>query len=117
MTLTRGRGDDIGRVVSAAEAHFQHERVGGMAREGKERRRRGDLEKGDRLAVVDALAFLERRATSSSSLDELAGETDALVEMHEMRRGVDVDLETLRFEHRARRKRRPNLCRLCRRHG
>ena len=67
MTVMAGLRDHIGGVVFAAQPDLQHQRVGGMAREGEEHRRVGDLEKGDRRAVIDALALLPAWRHSSSS--------------------------------------------------
>ena len=61
------RIDHIGGVISAAQAHFQHHRIGGMAREGQEHGRGGDLEKGDRRAVIDRSRTSSSVAASSSS--------------------------------------------------
>ena len=54
--------DHIGRVQPAAEADFEQQHVGRMTREQHHADRRGDLEHGDGLAAIDALAFLQRRA-------------------------------------------------------
>ena len=49
ITLASGLLDHVGGVEPAAEADFEQQHVGRMAREQQERRRRGDLEHGDRL--------------------------------------------------------------------
>ena len=49
MQTASGIGDHIGRIEAAAQADFEHERVGRVAREGEEGGRGRDLEKGDRL--------------------------------------------------------------------
>src|SRR5205085_12285734 len=51
--------DDIGGVEASAEADFEKHIVGGLVREGEERRRRRDLKKRDRLAAIRRLAFLK----------------------------------------------------------
>ena len=57
----RRGGNDIGRVEPAAEPRFQQHDVGRRAHESAKGRRRRDLEKGDRVAAVGALAFFEER--------------------------------------------------------
>ncbi len=94
-------GNHIGRVVFAAEADFQNQRIGAMAREGENSRRRRDLEKSDRLAGIGRLAFLER-GCEFLFRDQFAGKTNALTKLHQMRRRIDMDLETLRLQHGAR---------------
>ena len=92
--------DHIGRVEVAAEPDFQDQRVGGMAREGEKRRRRGDLEKGDRRAGIGALAFFQSRGEFFFG-DQRAGKADALVEAHQMRRGIDMHAIARALQHRA----------------
>ena len=60
--MTRGRRlrDDIGGIEPAAQAHFEQQIVGGIAREGEKGRGGGDLEEGDGLAAIGLLAFLEQ---------------------------------------------------------
>ena len=52
---------------AAAKPHFQQQVVGRMAREGQHGGRRGDLEKGDRLAAIGLLAFLQQRPPAPAS--------------------------------------------------
>ena len=40
MMVMAGLGDHIGGVIFAAQTHFQHQRIGGMARESQEHGRR-----------------------------------------------------------------------------
>ncbi len=54
--------DHIGGVEAAAEADFQQQHVGGMARKQQQPGRGGDLEHGDRLAGIGAFALLQRGA-------------------------------------------------------
>ena len=89
-----GRVDHVGGVDPAAEADLEEEHVGGRLGEQQQGRRGGDLEEGDRVAAVGRLAA--REGVGQAVLrHELAApdgaEPDALVEAHEMRRGVDVD--------------------------
>ncbi len=101
----RGRlRDDVRRVGAPAEADFEQEHVRGRLREEEESGGGGDLEDGDRGAAVHRLATAqgldEARLVDEASAAEGA-EADALVEAHEMRRGVDVHGEPGRFEDRA----------------
>ena len=52
--------DDVGGVEAAAEPDLQQQRIRGLAREGEEGGGGRDLEEGDGLAAVRALAFLEQ---------------------------------------------------------
>ncbi len=94
------RGDDVGRVEAAAKADFEQQIIGRRAAEQPERRRRGDLEHGNRLAVIDALTDIERLA-ERGIVDELAREPNALVEAHQMRRRVDMRAHARRLENGA----------------
>ena len=86
--------DNVGGVEPAAETDFQDDGVGRMLGEGQEGGGRRDLEIGDRVAGIDALRMLQ--AIDQLPLGNRAclavgtGKLDALVEAHEMRRGVDV---------------------------
>src|SRR6266851_6075721 len=111
LVVERDRGDRgdcrpgqyIGRVESATEPGFEQHDVGRDPREGKERRRRRDLEKGDRRVLVGTLAFLEQRE-QRVLLDQLPGQPDPLVEADEMRRGVDMHTVPGGFEAGAQRR-------------
>ncbi|GMA75727.1 hypothetical protein GCM10025880_21440 [Methylorubrum aminovorans] len=48
--------DDVGGIDPAAEADFEQQHVGRAFREQQQGRRRGDLEHGDRIALVGRLA-------------------------------------------------------------
>ena len=88
-----GRGerplDHVGGVEPAAQAGLQQREIGRRLGEGLEGKRGGDLEKRDgrfavrRFAIVDELQ--EARV-----VDQAARHADALVEAHEVRRGIDV---------------------------
>src|SRR6185503_21335018 len=54
------RRDHVGGVELAAEAGLQQQNVGLHARKREEGGDRGDLEKGDGVAAVGALAFLDQ---------------------------------------------------------
>ena len=64
LMVERNRGDDrglrrrdhIGRVEASAEPGLQQQPVGGRVGEEMKRRRRGDLEEGDRPSAIGALA-------------------------------------------------------------
>ena len=96
--------DHIGRVQPAAEADFQQQHIGRMAREQQQADRGGDLEHGDGRAGIGALAFLQRRAEllvgHQHAFARLA-QAEALVEAHQMRRGIDVHALAGRFQDRA----------------
>ena len=54
--------DDVGRVELAAEAHFQDQRVGLVAREGEQGGGGRDFEEGDRLAARSRSSHSSSRA-------------------------------------------------------
>ena len=66
--VERNRGDDrglrrrdhIGRVEASAKPGLQQQPVGGRVGEEMKRRRRGDLEEGDRPSAIGALAQFQR---------------------------------------------------------
>ena len=60
ITLASGSLDHVGGIEPAAEPDFEQQHVGGMPREQQKRRRRLDLEHGDRRVAIGALAFVER---------------------------------------------------------
>ena len=97
----RERGiDHVGGVVAPAHADLEHGEVGRHAREGEEGRHRRDLEEGDRLLAV-GLFGLRQHVLEHVVADQLAGDADALVEAHQMRRGVDMDAIACRLGHGA----------------
>ena len=80
----------------AAEADLEQEHVGRLFGKDQQGCCGRDLEHGDRLARIHRLAAAERSTSRSSSTKRPPpnpAEPDALVEAHEMRRGVDVDGE------------------------
>ena len=96
--------DHIGRVEPAAEADFQQQHVGRMAREQQQADRGGDLEHGDRGAGIGALAFLHGRrqfVVGNQPAFAWRAEAKALVEAHQMRRGVDMRALARGFQDRA----------------
>ena len=93
--------DHVGRVEPPAEADLQQQDVGRRAGEGEECGSGGDLEEGDRLAAVGPLAFLEERRRASSSSISSPASADALVEAHQMGRGVDMHALARRLQHGA----------------
>ena len=97
-----GLGDHIGGVIFAAKPDFQHQGIGGMAREGQEHAPASVISK-----KVIGLAGIDAARTSSSSgaqfvfADQLAGHADALVKAHQMRRRLDMHLAAPRLQHGA----------------
>ena len=95
--------DDIGGIEAAAEAHLQDHRVGRVLGEGLEGGGRRDLEEGDGVAGVGALRAREHvdqlGLADGACLAVGAGQLDALVEAHQMRRGVDVHALARRLQH------------------
>src|SRR5262249_60654219 len=91
--------DDIGGIEPAAQTDLEQQHVRWTARKQQQPRRRRDLEYGDGRARVDALAFVERarklRIRSESPFARGA-EPKALVEAHDMGRGIDVDAHARR---------------------
>ena len=99
MMLAAGARDHIGGVETAAQADFEQQIIGRGPAEEQEGGRGGDLEHGDRLPRIDTLAFVERRL-EPRVVDEFAGEANALIEAHEMWRGVDMHALPRRFQDR-----------------
>ncbi len=97
LVVERDRGDrghrrardHVGRVEPAAEPGLEQHDIGRDAREGEEGRRRGDLEIGDRRALIGPLALLQH-VEQRVLVDQPSGQPDPLVKAHEMRRGVDM---------------------------
>ena len=71
ITQASGSLDDIGGVEPAAEPDLEQENIGRMPREQQKRRRRLDLEHGDRRVAVRGFAFGER-AGKLVVVDQLA---------------------------------------------
>ena len=98
------RVDHVGRVEPAAETDLEQQHIGRMPRKQKERRGGLDLEHRDRLRAVGALAFQQhigQRLVAHQLAAARRAETKALVETHQMRRGVDVDGLARGLQHRA----------------
>ena len=96
--------DHIGGVEPPAEADFEQQIVGGLAREQHEGRRSLDLEQRDRRVAIGALAFGERIGKLLIRDQHAAArgaEPEALVHAHQIGRGVDVHALARGFEHRA----------------
>ena len=101
----RGRiVDDVGGVETAAEPDLEQQHVGGALGEQHEGGCGRDLEHRDRPAGIGILAAAER-FDQPLLVDEAPAadlsEPDALVESHEMRRGVDMCGEARAFQDRA----------------
>ncbi len=94
-------GNDIGRVEVAAEADFEEKVIGRMLAKKLERRRGGDFEKRDRPAFVDVFALRQGRG-QFGVVDEatapLGAKSDPLMKANKMRRRIDVDLFSRRFQ-------------------
>ena len=91
MTVSARLLDDVGRVEPAAETDFEDQKSAGVR-----------LKARKAAAVVISKKVIGSPALAASHLeqrreivfgDQLAGHADALVEAHEMRRGVDMDAE------------------------
>ncbi len=100
IAVSSGLSDDIGRIEPSAEARLQQQKIGGRLGEGEKGRRCGDLEQGDQLAAIggfgagkaiDQIVLRDRRRAMR------AGEHDALMEIDEMRRGIDMHALAQRF--------------------
>ena len=96
--------DHVGGVEPAAEADFEQQHVGGMAREQQEAGGGLDLEHGDRRVAVRLFAFLQRRRQVGVGHQHAAAglpQAEALVEAHQIGRGVDVHAQAGGLQHRA----------------
>jgi hypothetical protein len=94
------RRDHVGGVEFAAKAGLQQQDVGLHAREDEEGGDRRDLEEGDRIAAIGALAFFDQ-IDQRLLFDQRAGDADALMEAHQVRRGIDMHALTRRLQHGA----------------
>ncbi len=94
-------GDDrrhhIGRIEAATEPDLDHCGVGGRADEGDKGDRGGQLEEGDRRGAVGVEDIAQGR-DQRRVVDQRPVQPDSLVEADEMRRGIDVDPPSRRFE-------------------
>ena len=108
LVIQRDRGnracrrplDHVGRVSPAAQAYLQHHQVRRHPREQHQRRRRDHLEHGDRGARIDLLHLVEH-GRQRGVVHQHPGQPDALVEPHQMRRGVCMHPHPCRLRHRA----------------
>ena len=75
--------DDIRGVEPAAKPDLEQHDVGCDTGESEKRRRRRNLEEGDRTAGIDALHFGQQFG-EKAVLDKRAGDANALVKAHEM---------------------------------
>ena len=92
----RGRRarDDIGCIESAAKADFEQQIIGRMLAEKLECRRRGDFEKGDRLARIGAFAGGQggkKLGIADEPSAAVRAKSDPFMKTHQMRRGIDMD--------------------------
>ncbi len=94
------RINHIGRVKTAAQPHFQHHGIGAMARKGKKGRGGGDFEKGNWRTAIGEFAFLQRRGQLLFG-NQPPGNPDPLMEMNQMRRGINVHAVSGTLQHRA----------------
>ena len=92
--------DDIGRVAAATETHLQHTQIGARLREQMERNRGDHLENRDGGAGIHLFDVFERRGQRRVR-HQFAGDADAFVEAHQMRRSIDVHALPRRLGHRA----------------
>ena len=91
-------GDDIGGVRASAQSDFKDQPVGGVFGEEQEGGSGRDLEKGDRFAKIGGLGP-GQGLDQGAIIDRLAVEQDALVEIDQMGRGIDVDALALGARH------------------
>ncbi len=89
--------DDVGGVEASAQPDFEQQIVGRHFGKEQERSGGGDLEIGDRPAGIGRLAAL-KRVVELPARHQRAGQPDALVEAHQMGRGVDVHALARRLE-------------------
>ena len=94
----RGLVDHIGRVITAAEADFENQYIGGHFREGEQGRGRGRLELCDLLPLDRVMGSLQP-VDQARIIHDLTGEPDTLVETHEVRTGKDMNAKARCFHH------------------
>ncbi|TPV97395.1 MAG: hypothetical protein USCAAHI_03222 [Beijerinckiaceae bacterium] len=96
--------DDIGCIEPSAETGFQQQIIGGMLAEKLECRRGGDFEESYRLALI-GLFTGGQSGKKFGVTDELSAtfrtESDAFMKAHQMRRGIDMNALSRRFENGA----------------
>ncbi len=96
----RGTLDDVCRIQTPPQTDFQQKVVRRLPAKCHEGRCRRDLEKRYGLACIGS--FTSFQSFSQFGLgNEFARNPHALAEMHQMRRGVTMDRESCRFQHRA----------------
>src|SRR5580704_7014523 len=103
--IDRHRRDDCGRIEPPAETNFQQQIIGRMLAEKLEGRRGGDFKEGDRSALVGLFARGQdgkQRIVADEASAAFRAKPDALVKTYQMRRGIDVDALSGRFENGAR---------------
>ena len=82
----------------AAQPHFQQQIVRRGPAEGEEGCSGGDLEEGDGLAAIGRFAFFQKGCEIGLG-NQRARHPDALMEPHQMRRGVGMNRQACRFHH------------------
>ena len=93
----QGLVDDIGGVIGSAHAGFEQQEVGRCLGKKLEGRGGRHLEKGNGAASIEMLDPFES-GIELAGADQSAGEANALVETHQMRRIIDMDALSRRFE-------------------
>ena len=97
-------GHHIGGIEPAAEPDLEQQRIGGMAREQQEAGRGLHFEHGDRRVAVGALAgreHLDEFGVADQHAAARPAEAEALVEPHQVGRGIDMHARARRLEHGA----------------
>ena len=89
--------DDVGRVEPAAEPDLDDCRIGRRTGEGQEGGRRRRLEEA-RLDTVARLPDLLQQCRELAILDQPAGNSDALIEAHEVRACEGMDIVARRLQ-------------------
>ena len=82
--------DDIGGVQTPAKADLQQGVIRRGARKRQQPRHGGDLEIGDALVAIGAVALIKHLRQVILG-DQIARQTDAFVKAGQMRRGIGVD--------------------------
>ena len=102
---TRKRAlDNVGGIKPPAQADFKQQIVRRMLRKQHEGCRRLDLEQRDRRVAIGALAFGERIGKLSVGYQHAAAaqaKPEALVDAHQVGRGVDVHASSRCLQHGA----------------
>ena len=91
---------EIGRVEPSAEARLEQQEIGGRLGEGEKGGGRGDLEQGDQLAAISGLGAgetIDEKILGDRRRAMRPGEHDPLMEIDEMRRGIDMHALAERF--------------------